>query len=42
MNEYVGVEKLIKKIQDMENRGVWLTGRDVRQEDLVNQIQNQS
>lgn len=38
MNEYVGVEKLIKKIQDMENRGVWLTGRDVRQEDLVNQI----
>lgn len=38
MNKYVGVEKLIKKIQDMENRGAWLTGRDVRQEDLVNQI----
>ena len=38
MREYVGVEKLIKKIQDMENRGAWLTGRDVRQEDLVNQI----
>lgn len=38
MNEYVGVEKLIKKIQDMEIRGSWLTGQDVRQEDLVNQI----
>lgn len=38
MNEYVGVEKLIKKIQDMEIRGSWLTGRGVRQEDLVNQI----
>ena len=38
MNEYVGVEKLIKKIQDMEIRGSWLTGRDVKQEDLVNQI----
>lgn len=38
MREYVDVEKLIKKIQDMENRGAWLTGRDVRQEDLVNQI----
>ena len=38
MNEYVGVEKLIKKIQDMEIRGSWLTGQGVRQEDLVNQI----
>lgn len=38
MNEYVGVEKLIKKIQDMEIRGSWLTGRGVKQEDLVNQI----
>ena len=38
MNEYVGVEKLIKKIQNMEIRGSWLTGQGVRQEDLVNQI----
>lgn len=38
MNEYVEVEKLIKKIQNMNIRGTWNIDTLARQEDLVNQI----